>query len=171
MDIEMPVLDGIGAVRALRARGDKTPVVMFSTLTERGAVATLDALAAGANDYVTKPSNAGNFDAAMAQVRDQLIPRVKTLAPRVRPTTATSPAGSSASAAGTVRGSSPAAVHPPRTPVARTAPFKVLAVGCSTGGPNALPVLLAALPRDLQVPVVVVQHMPPVFTTHFAARL
>ena len=172
MDIEMPVLDGIGAVRALRARGDRTPVLMFSTLTERGAVATLDALAAGANDYVTKPSNAGHFDAAMDQVRGQLIPRIKALVPRQRPTPVAPAAGRGAGgAAGALQPRVPALSPALRPAAVRTSPYKVLAIGCSTGGPNALPVVLAALPQDLKVPVVVVQHMPPVFTTHFAARL
>jgi two-component system, chemotaxis family, protein-glutamate methylesterase/glutaminase len=161
MDIEMPEMDGIEAVRRMRAAGSRLPVIMFSTLTDHGAMATLDALAAGASDYVTKPANVGSVGASMEQVREQLVPRIKALVPRF----------GRASAAAPPR----AAVSHPAPPAvvrrARTEPFRVLAVGCSTGGPEALAKLLATLPADLSVPVVVVQHMPPVFTHQFAARL
>ena len=82
MDIEMPEMDGIAAVRAMRASGSRLPVIMFSTLTERGAAATLDALEAGASDYVTKPANVGSVAQSMDQVRAQLIPKIKALLPR-----------------------------------------------------------------------------------------
>src|SRR6478735_3279048 len=82
MDVEMPELDGIETVRQLRASGSRVPVIMFSTLTERGASATLDALAAGASDYVPKPANVGSVGRSMEQVREALIPRIKSLVPR-----------------------------------------------------------------------------------------
>src|ERR1700709_12582 len=93
MDIEMPEMNGIDAVRAIRA-GEAGPqhsrvrIVMFSTLTERGASATLDALSAGANDYVTKPANVGSVGQSMESVREQLIPRSRALTGRP-PTTGT----------------------------------------------------------------------------------
>jgi two-component system chemotaxis response regulator CheB len=155
MDIEMPEMNGIEAVRALRRTQPRLPVVMFSTLTERGAAATLDALTAGASDYVTKPSNVGSFADSQRNVREQLIPKLKAL------TSARRAVGS-------------APVPPPRPVVARrprSGAFGVLAIGCSTGGPDALAKLLPALPADLPVPVVVVQHMPPVFTRLLANRL
>ncbi|MGY1670658.1 protein-glutamate methylesterase/protein-glutamine glutaminase [Geodermatophilus sp. SYSU D00710] len=158
MDIEMPEMNGIEAVRALRAQRNRVPIVMFSTLTERGAAATLDALSAGANDYVTKPANVGSVAASMESVREQLIPRIKALTGR--------PAGPAAR---------PAAAPPaPRTPTSRTAPHKapaVLVIGSSTGGPEALARVLPVLPASLPVPVLLVQHMPPVFTRQFAQRL
>lgn len=160
MDIEMPELDGIETVRQLRATGNRVPVIMFSTLTERGAVATLDALAAGASDYVPKPANVGSVGRSMEQVREALIPRIKSLVPRV---------GALPSRAGVVPTPPPAVVlrAPAPGPVGG---HRLLVVGSSTGGPEALSALLAALP-SLSVPIAVVQHMPPLFTRQFAARL
>ncbi len=160
MDIEMPEMNGIEAVRAIRARRNRVPIVMFSTLTERGASATLDALSAGANDYVTKPANVGSVAQSMESVREQLIPKIKALTGR--------PAGP---VAGAARPPAPVAARPPAP---RTAPAKapaVLVIGSSTGGPEALARVLPALPAGLPVPVLLVQHMPPVFTRQFAQRL
>jgi two-component system chemotaxis response regulator CheB len=154
MDIEMPVMNGIEAVRALRRTHPRLPIVMFSTLTERGASATLDALAAGASDYVTKPSNVGSFAESQQNIRDQLIPKLKALTGTRR-------------AVGTQRVPVPA----PASRRQRSSAYNVLAIGSSTGGPDALARVLPALPPDLTVPVVVVQHMPPLFTRLLAQRL
>jgi len=165
MDIEMPELNGIEAVRAIRSGAggqaqSRVPIIMFSTLTERGASATLDALSAGANEYVTKPANVGSVGQSMESVREQLIPKIKALTGR--PVT---PAGHRAP---------PPAALPPRPAAPRTAPSRkpaVLVIGSSTGGPEALARVLPALPSSLPVPVLLVQHMPPVFTRQFAQRL
>ncbi|GAB3860788.1 chemotaxis response regulator protein-glutamate methylesterase [Nocardioides maradonensis] len=152
LDIEMPRLDGLGALSEIRDRHPRLPVIMFSTLTERGATATLDALSRGASDYVTKPSNTGQIADGIAAVRDQLVPRIRALA-RMRQL---APA--------------PAAARR-RPPAFSGPPVRALVIGCSTGGPDALAKLLPELPADLGVPVLVVQHMPPVFTTMLAQRL
>jgi two-component system chemotaxis response regulator CheB len=164
MDIEMPEMNGIEAVRAIRAGEGGTaygrvPIIMFSTLTERGASATLDALSAGANEYVTKPANVGSVGQSMESVREQLIPKIKALTGR--------PAGP-----GPARAAAPVAPVRPVPP--RTGPRKkpaVLVIGSSTGGPEALSRVLPLLPATLPVPVLLVQHMPPVFTRQFAQRL
>ncbi|MCW2579045.1 MAG: cheB [Blastococcus sp.] len=163
MDIEMPEMDGIEAVRAIRAGAggqghSRVPIIMFSTLTERGASATLDALSAGANEYVTKPANVGSVGQSMESVREQLVPKIKALTGR--------PVG-----VGPVRAAVPAPPPPARP---RTGPGRrpaVLVIGSSTGGPEALATILPQLPASLPVPVLVVQHMPPVFTRQFAQRL
>ncbi len=157
LDIEMPGLTGLETLVEIRKVYPTLPVIMFSTLTERGAGATLDALAAGASDYVTKPANVGSMTAGMQAVRESLIPKIKALCARVL-----------------------GAVQPP--PRRREAPpvalgssspsrVDILAIGVSTGGPNALAALLPELPGDLPVPIVIVQHMPPVFTKLLAQRL
>src|SRR4051794_29142519 len=148
MDVEMPELDGIATVRQLRASGSRIPVIMFSTLTERGAEATLDALAAGASDYVPKPANVGSVGRSMEQVRDALIPRIKSLVPRL----------GHVAVAGRAAAPAPGAVplrQPAGTPIGG---YRLLVIGSSTGGPEALGALLAALP-PLPVPIAVVQHM------------
>ena len=157
LDVEMPGMNGIETLRELRKTHPRLPVIMFSTLTERGAGATLDALQAGASDYVCKPSNMGSVPQAVEAVRTQLIPKIKALCPGVRlPGQAVA---------------RPAAVVP-ATPRSRTgAAVSVLAIGSSTGGPDALGLVLPHLPADLPVPVIITQHMPPVFTRLFAQRL
>lgn len=152
LDIEMPVLDGLGALVEIRARQPRLPVIMFSTLTEKGATQTLEALSRGASDFVTKPSNTTSMAESMASVREQLIPKIKALTGVRRMARAAAPVTRA-----------PAPLRGPRP--------EVLLVGCSTGGPDALSLVLGALPAELPVPVLVVQHMPPVFTTMLAERL
>ena len=198
MDIEMPQMDGIAAVRELRKRHKHLPVIMFSTLSAAGASATLEALSAGATDYVTKPSNVGSIAESIAAVREQLVPKIHALAgrrpsgpparpgpPPGRPGQVTGRPGLNPAPAGRpgpvpgrpglapARPGAPAAAGPAR-PVRRSGPpgrVDILAIGSSTGGPDALTRVLQALPADLPVPIVVTQHMPPVFTRMFAERL
>jgi two-component system chemotaxis response regulator CheB len=163
LDIEMPIMNGIECLRELRKIHTRLPVVMFSTLTERGASATLDALAAGASDYVTKPANVGSVAESRQNISEQLIPKLIALTGARRLVTRTAappPTPIPASARGAAGPSGK-----------RTTAFSILTIGSSTGGPDALAVVLAALPADLPVPVVIVQHMPPLFTRMLAQRL
>lgn len=162
LDIEMPVMDGLETLRHLRPLHPRLPVVMFSTLTERGATATLDALELGASDYVTKPANVGSVMASMEAVRQQLVPKIHGLCRRIiAPPAPPRPLLAAPVAPLASRG----------RPATTTNQVDVVAIGSSTGGPDALSAVLGALPADLGVPVVVVQHMPPVFTRQFADRL
>ncbi|WP_432563874.1 protein-glutamate methylesterase/protein-glutamine glutaminase [Kineococcus sp. SYSU DK003] len=165
LDIEMPVMDGLEAIKEIRKVDRRLPVIMFSTLTERGATATLEALSSGASDYVTKPANVGSVQESMDSVREQLIPKIKALVPHL--------AAPAPAPAAPVR---PVAAQP-ATPVTTRVPSgavkapRALVIGSSTGGPEALSAVLAGLPATLGVPVLVTQHMPPVFTRLYAQRL
>jgi two-component system chemotaxis response regulator CheB len=138
---------------------------MFSALTERGASATLDALALGATDYFTKPASVGGLDASLGVIREQLIPTIKALCPGVQAPAPPRGATPTLRPAG-----SPAFV---RKACARPAPgpVRVVAIAASTGGPNALAEVFHRLPADFPVPIVIVQHMPPMFTRLLAERL
>jgi len=229
MDIEMPVLDGLGALKELKKRWPRVPVIMFSTLTEQGGRATLAALAEGAEDYLTKPTSTEGPVGAFNSVRRDLVPLLRTWGeisrtrfapPRFKPAPAEQPGppqpplaactppkvlGTSATsrprlgaaqphARGATVTLSPRAPGPSTSaapsPAASLAPASVMpntrreasslrgartvtavVMGSSTGGPNALAAAVPALPPDLGVPVLLVQHMPPTFTKMLAERL
>jgi two-component system chemotaxis response regulator CheB len=154
LDVEMPEMDGLQTLGALRRIYPKLPVVMFSSLTERGAQTTVDALLLGANDYVTKPTAADAKD----RIRE-LLRKVKAVAGL--------PAGSS-QRPGTAGGDAKTGGYPPYGPLSRP---DALLIGSSTGGPNALAAVFSALPADLPLPILIVQHMPPMFTKCLADRL
>lgn len=161
LDMEMPVMDGIETLKALRKTHPKLPIIMFSTLTERGSSATMDALSLGASDYVTKPANVGSVIEGMGKIREELIPKIKALCGRKTP--------AALGQASEVKTES-RFVRIPRVPTA-SAGIDILAIGVSTGGPNALAELMPALGKNFPVPVVIVQHMPPLFTRLLAERL
>jgi two-component system chemotaxis response regulator CheB len=157
LDVEMPEMNGLETLAAIRQVRPRLPVIMCSTVTLPAAAATLDALSLGASDYVTKPTGAGTRKDAVGKLRDDLIGKIRFF---VR---------------GTLQVPLPAS--PPAIPIARARPavpagkIGVVALGVSTGGPNALQVLVPSLGLDLPVPVLVVQHMPPTFTRLLAERL
>ena len=159
LDIEMPELDGLATLPLLRKDYPKLPVIMFSTLTERGAAAMFEALARGATDYVAKPANVGSVAAGMESVRVQLIPKIKALCPFYMSAAIAARPASSTSKLTSVR------------PINRVHRCDAVVIGASTGGPQALTTVIKRLPADFPVPIVIVQHMPPVFTRHLANRL
>jgi two-component system, chemotaxis family, protein-glutamate methylesterase/glutaminase len=154
LDIEMPEMDGLAMLRDLRRRECLTPVVMFSTMTERGASATFEALSLGADDYVTKASNAGSLDVSLANLRHELIPKLRQFFKVASPETAPRPSFASV-------------VLPSTNRSLRRA----VAIGVSTGGPAALAKVVPQFPGDFPLPIFVVQHMPPLFTRLLAERL
>jgi two-component system, chemotaxis family, protein-glutamate methylesterase/glutaminase len=155
LDVELPDMNGLDVLAEIGKRAPKVRVIMFSSLTQRAAATTLDALARGAADYVAKPSGAGGREASLELVRTQLVPKIRALAPRSREAAASS---------GKVRVASSE-----RAP--NTASVGLIAIGSSTGGPNALAELFRLVPASLEVPVLIVQHMPPLFTRLLAERL
>src|SRR6185312_12347753 len=170
LDVEMPELDGLATLVELRKTYPRLPVIMFSALTERGAAATLEALARGATDYFTKPAHEGGLEASLEVIREQLIPKIKALCAGIGGRSAT-PAAPRPAAGPPPSVASRAAMQPPRLPATRTGPVEVVAIGVSTGGPNALAEVFRRLPADFPVPIVIVQHMPKMFTRLLAERL
>jgi two-component system chemotaxis response regulator CheB len=167
LDLEMPVMDGLQTLVALRKTHPRLPVIMFSRFTQRGVEATVRALTLGADDYVPKPGDGLDVEAC---VEGQLIPKIKLLARR----------GGVSDSPG--RTSAPGQVPPPgwspdfsrgqsRLKPGLQQQVEVVVIGASTGGPNALAELLPAFPPDWPVPILIVQHMPPVFTRRLAERL
>jgi two-component system chemotaxis response regulator CheB len=181
LDVEMPGMSGIETLAEIRKNWPTLPVIMYSTLTERGAVATLDALALGAVDYATKPSGAPSREEAAQQVRDNLLPLVQMWGRRKaperpgRPSTPSAPSAASARPATApepavdLRSTRPREITPPTTPL--TGAIDMVTIGVSTGGPDALAALLPTLPGSFPVPITIVQHMPAVFTSMLAQRL
>jgi two-component system chemotaxis response regulator CheB len=212
LDLDMPEMDGLEVLDAVRKINPTLPIIVFSTLTERGANKTLEALYKGATDYVTKPSTLRGGTNAIDTIRSELIPKVKAFGRRRPQTSLRTPNAPPPGVRATPQQTSlrrpsmarPAekAPVPPKTslrrPIARKEPgatavkptqassgtpaisaarrvpagaIQILAIGTSTGGPNALAELLPQLPSDFPVPVVIVQHMPPIFTRILAERL
>ena len=161
LDVEMPEMDGLATLKEIRKTYPKLPVIMFSTLTARGGVTTLDALSLGATDYVTKPANVGGIQEGLARLEAELVPKIKAHCRHCR---VGLPPGEHTQF---VRSLKPVAV-PAR---GARAPIGIVAIGTSTGGPNALAEVFRAFPGDFPVPIVVVQHMPPTFTGLLAERL
>jgi two-component system chemotaxis response regulator CheB len=164
LDIEMPDMDGLEMLRRIRRDYPHVRVIMLSTLTERGASITLEALTLGADDYVTKVSNGGSFAESMARLQEELIPKIRQFF---------RPAGQSGPTNGATAAPSQACVSARRSPPASQtkARPRILLIGVSTGGPGALGEILPQLPADFPLPVLVVQHMPPLFTRLLAERL
>ncbi len=168
LDIEMPEMDGLQTLAEIRKTHPSLPVIMFSTLTERGGAKTLEALALGATDYVTKPANVGSVSIAMQRVREELIPKIKVFCSDkvgLKPPATAKPEPSSLPKKA-AKMAVPAAKKP-----ARDTRIDIVTIGVSTGGPNALAELFPVFPKDLPVPIVMVQHMPPFFTKLLAERL
>ncbi|MGS7251991.1 chemotaxis response regulator protein-glutamate methylesterase [Pseudomonas sp. SK] len=181
MDYEMPMMDGITAVRHIMQRCP-TPVLMFSSLTHEGARVTLDALDAGAVDYL--PKNFEDISRNPEKVKQLLCEKVHTISRSNRrfgsyaspaPVATPAPASSFASPAPartpvTTRAAAPVAA-PTHAPAPKRKPYKLVAIGTSTGGPVALQRVLTQLPANFPAPIVLIQHMPAAFTKAFAERL
>ena len=161
LDIEMPQMDGLEMLRRARRDYPQLRVIMFSTLTARGAAVTLEALSLGADDYVAKASNEGSLDRSMARLREELVPKIKQFFRM--PSPAPSQAAALPEPSYLLSASSMALG-------VKTRP-KAVVIGVSTGGPTALGAILPKMPAGFPLPVLVVQHMPPLFTRLLAERL
>ncbi len=158
LDIEMPEMNGLEALKQIRTRFPDVVVIMFSTLTGPGASATLEALALGANDYITKASSTGvaggcGIEQAIAALREELVPKIRQFF-RAEELPPAPPPQMTVSAA-----------------ISRPRERSVVAIGVSTGGPSALAEILPQFPAGFPAPILIVQHMPPLFTRLLAERL
>jgi two-component system chemotaxis response regulator CheB len=185
LDINMPRMDGLTALSLIMA-ARPTPVIMVSSLTEEGALATLEALALGAVDFITKPG--GTISLSIDDIAEQLLSKVRAALrahPRSRRTPDASTAGTRTPTPRTARTEGPSrtpqtTAQPPshgapgRSATARTGhshDLHLVLIGVSTGGPRTLEDILPALPADFPCAVLVAQHMPPNFTDAFARRM
>jgi two-component system chemotaxis response regulator CheB len=173
LDVEMPGMDGIETVAAIRKENADLPIMMFSSFTKQGAEVTISALLGGASDYATKPSSSGGTDAAVAAIRRDLVPKLLRLVER---------GCEGAGSTGMPDRAEPhvdddhdvgdAGADVPFTGVSSCAwRPEIVVVAASTGGPNVLATFLGGLPADFPVPVAIVQHMPPLFVRILARRL
>lgn len=173
LDIEMPEMNGLETLKRLRNDAPDVRTIMFSTLTERGGAMTLEALSLGADDYVTKASNEGSLDRSMARLREELIVKIKqffVFAGREPsgPASGSKPVSklegiSSVNVAERITVTSSASKRP-HDP-------SIVAIGVSTGGPAALAAIMPKFKKDFPLPILIVQHMPPLFTKLLAERL
>ena len=173
LDLEMPRMNGLEVLQKLRVQAPALPVIMCSAYTERGARSTLDALSAGAKDYVMKPGQQKDFASALDVLMEQLLPKIAALAgwglarsePRER---AQEPARFAIDTAMARTEAEPTAG---RSHGIGGRLLELVVIGVSTGGPSALEAMLPLLPKDFAVPILIVQHMPRLFTGALAERL
>ena len=167
LDLEMPEMNGLAVIDALAGTKDAPAVIVVSALTKKGGQLTLEALQKGAFDFITKPE-ATDPEKGREQLRTELASRIRAFSARSGVLKRTKPL-----AASKPESLPPESVKASRSAAAGQASSKpeMVLIGVSTGGPNALGVVLPALPKNLGVPVLVVQHMPPVFTQTLAESL
>lgn len=189
LDIEMPEMDGLTALREIRKDNKYLPIIMFSSLTHKGAQAAVMALTAGASDYVGKPANAtGGIDDAFKVLETELIPKIIGLAKRVksrrdreRQATSIQKPAASVATSKPILSSEPLTTTKPASFLASKVnkatsgvlakPAEAVCIGVSTGGPEALMQVFSAFHAPINVPIFIVQHMPADFTALLAARL
>jgi two-component system chemotaxis response regulator CheB len=184
LDIEMPEMNGIEFLREWRKQAMGIPVIILSSVAEEGAAVTMEALSLGASDFIQKPGGSVSLD--IASVKDHLMPLLLAWGTKWRKKNnkavfvpSSIPAASSAGAASThpvldinsLLHPVPAEKPKPVIPLRPPANTEIVAIGISTGGPDALRVVFSRLDPDLKVPILVVQHMPPGFTSEFAKSL
>ncbi len=175
LDIEMPEMNGLEALKILRKRFPKIAVVMFSTLTQHGAKVTVEALTIGAADYVTKPANVGSVQESVNVLREELVPKVIALGCNSSVERSGMGKASSQIAQLAGMGVQKAAIGTQfagaQRPTITPTEVQAVVIGVSTGGPDALAKLMPTIPKHFAVPICIVQHMPPVFTRLLAERL
>ena len=169
LDLEMPEMNGIEFLKEKKRRGADTPVIILSSHAERGAKVTMEAIAAGASDFLLKPST--DQGQALPDVSEHLVQLVRIYGALARKKTRPPAQDREMPVKPFPPPRKPEPPAPRRTPRRRPERIEVIAIGVSTGGPNALRTILPQLRPDLDIPVLIVQHMPPGFTEEFAYSL
>jgi two-component system, chemotaxis family, protein-glutamate methylesterase/glutaminase len=172
LDLEMPEMAGLAVLDAMREAGDKTAVIVVSALTKQGARITMQALQKGAFDFLTKPDTHSAAE-SREMLRAELAPRLRALSLRlgVRNILRSTPSPPPPTLSSPAKTPSLEEISTRMNRLTKTAKPEMVLIGVSTGGPNALDCLLPSLPGNLGVPVLIVQHMPPVFTQSLAESL
>lgn len=173
LDLEMPRMNGLEVLQKLRVQAPKLPVIMCSAYTERGARSTLEALSAGAKDYVMKPGQQENIASALDMLMAQLLPKIAALSgwALVRSESRERLQDSTRAGLHAAMGRMEAEPTAARSYAGGDRLVELVVIGVSTGGPSALEVMLPLLPKDFAVPIMIVQHMPRLFTGALAERL
>lgn len=180
LDVEMPKVNGLDALKAIRELDKMIPVIMFGTISPRSAAERNATIEAGATDYVTKPANAGHIDTVLDYLQKQVVSRLLEWSNRSmkfkHQQISDSPAGVESSVPTNVDGVQRIQVDSLTESATATTQklsetISAVAIGASTGGPNALAELICQLPANIGVPILIVQHMPPLFTQLLAERL
>ena len=174
LDLEMPDMDGLAVLDCLRQGGDKTTIIVVSAMTRRGGDLTLKALEKGAFDFITKPDTP-SAETSRDLIRKELEPRIKALSHRlaVRSILNKHQAAPQKVLGPPLKSANPnlVSISERMNRIVTTNKPELILMGVSTGGPNALAVLLPQIPGDIGVPILIVQHMPPVFTQSLADSL
>ncbi len=163
LDLEMPVMDGIEAIKEIRKFNTNIKIIVFSSLTTSGAEKTIDALASGANDFLPKLVGMDTIEASLEAIKKELVPRINALVKkktdfkkrRVSEETRIDEENNNIQS------------------IVKSMPIKpkLITIGCSTGGPDALSTIFKHLNKKITIPILIVQHMPPMFTQKLAELL
>ncbi|MDH4362632.1 MAG: chemotaxis-specific protein-glutamate methyltransferase CheB [Acidimicrobiia bacterium] len=166
VDVEMPVMDGLDCVSHIRQFDRAVPIIMFSAFTKAGSRAVMDALARGATDYQLKPTGVDGYTDAIARLRTELVPKIRALGRAY----SSAPAAAAPFTPAAPAMEAPAAPRRPARPQARTT-LEAVVLASSTGGPSALEVVLSGIDRSFELPILIVQHIPPMFSAILAEWL
>jgi two-component system chemotaxis response regulator CheB len=174
LDMEMPVMDGMQAIEEIRKFNKKVIIIVFSSVTLKGAEKTIEALNKGANDFVTKEEVAGSaslsIDSSLEMISKSLLPKINAFSKVIGKSRFSGSPGESVGAPAADSGSSARVATGSFMDQKPLAP-KMILIGCSTGGPEALSTLVKGINKKCTVPILAVQHMPPLFTKKLADML
>lgn len=165
LDMEMPVMDGLETIKEIRKFDKDVKIIVFSSQTVRGAEKTIDALSSGANDFVPKTENEGTIEKSIEMIRESLVPKIEAIL--------SNPVSRNVAAKKleTFYDSEDSVIELDQALDKVLIKPKLIVIGCSTGGPDALTKLFSSLTGKISIPILIVQHMPPVFTTKLASML